>query len=81
MTPLKRRCDRMQRAWKTWESLTPADIGILDAALELCEHDGDDLAVEIVTFAIESERVIDDNDPTTAEELAYYVVHKLRRKL
>lgn len=71
---------KTKNAEKTYDAFTPADVATVSAALEQCEHDGDDTAVEIVAYAIEMEGIINDNDETTAEELAYYVVHELGRQ-
>lgn len=59
-------------------NLTPADIGILAAALDVATHLGDDDAVDLLAWTVESQIGL---DPSEAEQLAYAIVHEHGRKL
>lgn len=64
---------------KSFEALTPADLGILAAAIDDAAHLGDDDAVEEIALVVEYE--IGFSDQGEARELAYDIVHRMKRRL
>ena len=64
---------------KRIQALTPADLGILAAAIDNAAHLGDDDAVEEIALVVEYE--IGFSDQGEARELAYDIVHRMKRRL
>ena len=64
---------------KRIQALTPADLGILAAAIDNAAHLGGDDAVEEIALVVEYE--IGFSDQGEARELAYDIVHRMKRRL
>ena len=69
----------MTYAIETYSRLTPADLGILAAAIDDAAHLGDDDAVEEIALVVEYE--IGFSDQGEARELAHDIVHRMKRRL
>jgi len=69
----------MTDAIETYNRLTPADLGILAGAIDDAAHLGDDDAVEEIALVVEYE--IGFSDQGEARELAYDIVHRMKRRL
>lgn len=69
----------MTDAIESYNHLTPADKGILAACIEDIARLGDDDGFEEMALVVEYE--IGFSDQGEARDLAYHIVHTLKRRL
>ena len=62
-------------------NLTPADMGVLETSLDDCESKGDDETCDILAHVILGEQIAEITADQDASDVAYHIVHALRRMI